>query len=216
MNTLITIKPLTKLHPTCPHCGLSQINCICSVSEKTETQVQFWILSSRREFYRPSNTARLMQVINPHATEVFLWERNQEPEALVERLRSGEYDVYLLFPAETEALQARSAEYRKGGRRTAFILLDGTWSEARRILRKSAYLDALPIVSLEGASKSAFDLRKGAGLGEFCTIEAAMAVLRLCGEAEAAEVFRRGFRQFVEAYKASACGHAVRLGAGKE
>lgn len=210
---MTTIKKLTKLHDNCEKCAMPIINCICELVEKTDTQVQFWILSSGREFIRPSNTARLIQLINPGSTDVFLWERTVEPEVLIRNIQDSEFDVYLLFPAETHALEKRKVIYKpttEETRKVAFVLIDGTWKEARRILNKSDYLSQLPIVSLEFENRSEFDLRKGAEPGQGCTLEAAMAVLRLNGEHPQAAIFERGFQLFTKAYKASTCGHRMK------
>ncbi len=207
----IKIKRLTKLYDSCEECGLPIINCICEALENTDTEIQFWILSSLREFYRPSNTARLIKRINPKSTEVFLWERTAVPEELVRRIESNDYALFLLFPAETEEQVNRSVDYIKSNKKTAFIILDGTWTEARRIMRKASYLSEIPIVSLTSDRRSSFDLRKGAAEGQLCTIEAATEILRLNGEIANMECFQRGFHLFMKAYKASVSGHKMKI-----
>lgn len=207
----ITIKRVTKLYESCEECGLPELNCICGAIQNTNTEIQFWVLSSRRELYRSSNTARLIKLINPHSTEIFLWERTKAPEELIKRIESNEYRIFLLFPAETEDLERRRTDYMKSDNKTVFIIIDGTWKEARKILRKSAYLSAIPVVSIAIEGKSKFDLRKGADVGQFCTIEAAIEVLRLNGETDNIESFQSVFDLFLKAYKASASGHKVKV-----
>lgn len=217
MTETYRVKPLTAVCSSCQKCGLSLINCLCETVKKTKTQIEFWVLSSRREFHRPSNTVRLMQVINPEGTFVYLWERTQPPKALVEKINNPLYDVFLLFPPETEDLQARQVDFEKRlcvnpERKTALILIDGTWKEARKILRKSPYLESLPVVSIHFDEKSKFDLRKGADTGQFCTIEAAIAALHLNGERVAAQIFEEGFQLFLASYKVSLSGHTLKKG----
>ena len=210
MNNEIAIKKLTKHYESCPKCGLPELNCICGAIQNTNTEIHFWILSSKREFYRPSNTARLIKLINPHATEVFLWERTNAPVELIKHIHSNAYDVFLLFPAETEELEKRRVDYIKGDKKTAFIIIDGTWKEARKILRKADYLSAIPVVSIAMDGKSSFDLRKGADEGQFCTIEAAIEVLSLNGEADSMASFQSAFDLFLKAYRASVSGHKMK------
>jgi len=210
MHRDIPVKQVTTLYESCTKCGLPLINCICALCERTQTTTQFWILSSKREFHRPSNTARLMKLINPSSTEVFLWERTCEPEDLLQRISSGAFNVFLLFPAESDNLASRQTEYTQTDKIPAFILLDGTWKEARRILRKSSFLENLPIVSLDCNTPSKFNLRKGADSGQLCTIETAIEVLLQTGESEKAQVFERSFDLFLKCNKASVAGHAVK------
>ena len=204
------IHPITSRYSSCMDCGLPVVTCICSKIPKLRTSAQLWILSTEKEFSRPSNTARLLKLANPEFTDIYLWERTREPKALLEKLRSGIFDPYLLFPAENDALSARSAVYKSSGKVPAFVLIDGTWQEARKIMRKSEYLKCLPLISLDPDSTSAFSLRRGVKPGNLCTLETAISVLRLSGELEAAEGLNGVFKLFMRSYKAGACGHQLR------
>jgi DTW domain-containing protein len=210
MEREMKIKQLTKLYESCSHCGLPGVNCICHLAEKIKTDAHFWFLTSAKEFNRPSNTARLMKLLNPEATEIYLWERTSKPEDLLAKINSGTHDVYLVFPAEDDELKGRQVKYKRGEKVPAFIILDGTWKEVRKIYRKSEYLKKLPIISLEPMASSKFDLRKGADLGNLCTIEAAMEVLEINGERLNAIKTKEYFKLFLRSYKAGACGHKLK------
>ena len=56
--------------------------------------------------------------------------------------------MFLLFPAEDDELGKRKVEYKSTGKIPAFIIIDGTWKEAKKILTKSTYLREIPIISL--------------------------------------------------------------------
>lgn len=204
------IKPLTHLHPSCKLCGLPANTCICSRIPILTTQAQIWILSTEKEFWRPSNTARLLKQMNPESTEIFLWERTRKPEALLNKIIDQHYEPYLLFPAESEAERQRQVAYPISNRTPAFIIIDGTWQEARKIIRKSAYLNALPMISLIPEKASSFTLRRGVKAGNLCTLEAAMEVLKLAGEPESAAAMERVYQLFLKSYKAGACGHSLK------
>jgi len=70
--------------------------------------------------------------------------------------------------------------------RPLFILLDATWAEARKMFRKSPYLDRFPVLSLEPAQISRYQLRRSRRDDHFCTSEVAALCLELAGESEAA------------------------------
>lgn len=100
MDSRFKVKQITKLYESCERCGLPVINCICSIVNKINTKAKIWILSTEREFRRPSNTARLLKLADPDSTELFLWERTNHPKKLVQYINSSSFDVYILFPTE--------------------------------------------------------------------------------------------------------------------
>lgn len=210
MQNDFRVKRLTRLFESCNNCGLPTVNCICMKPIKLTTKAQFWILSSERELMRPSNTARLLKLINPTSTKVQLWERAKNPEELVSLIYQSRYDPYILFPAEDIGLKSREVEYKVTEKIPAFILLDGTWKEARKILKKSDYLKDLPLITLKTEYKSKFDLRKGATEGNLCTIEAAMEILKITGEKEHAMLIENFYSLFLRSFKAGASGHKLK------
>lgn len=210
MKRSYKVNQLTKLHESCNACGLPTINCICDRAAKIKTEARIWILSSEREFYKPSNTARLLKLVNSESTEIFLWERTKKPKKLIENINDKRYEPYLLFPAEDEDLKRRKVIYNPTGKIPAFILIDGTWKEARRIYRKSDYLKELPIISLEPEYKSRFDIRRGGGEGNLCTIEAAIEVLKINGEIDSSNIINDFYKLFLRSFKAGVSGHKLK------
>ncbi|KUO78793.1 MAG: hypothetical protein APF81_20130 [Desulfosporosinus sp. BRH_c37] len=209
MDKSYKVKQITSLYESCNQCGLPIINCICNKSAKVNTKAKLWILSSEREFYRPSNTARLLKLINPESTEIFLWERTESPEQLIQNISMEKYSVFVLFPAENEKLEKRKVNFKPTDKIPAFIFLDGTWKEARRIFRKSEFLQGLPIVSIKPNYASNYDLRRGATAGNLCTIEAAIEILKMNGELETSQDIEDFFNLFIKSYKAGLSGHRV-------
>lgn len=202
MNSNYKVKQITKLYESCNRCGLPDINCICSIVPKVKTKVEIWILSTEKEFYRPSNTARILKLVNPEATEIILWERTVNPEALIKNIESEIYDVYLVFPEDNEDMLSEKFENRISDKTLAFVLLDGTWKEAKKILRKSDYLKGIPRISLEPNFKSEYNLRRGVEEGNLCTIEAAIEVIKLSNEIQNANVIKDAFHIFLDSFKA--------------
>mgnify|MGYP001613424002 CR=1 FL=1 len=209
MNSSYKVKQITSLYDSCNKCGLPSITCICDKAPKIQTDAKIWIMSTEKEFYRPSNTARLLEIVNPYSTEIFLWERTKLPDKLIENLNNEIYETFLLFPVEKYETTIRKVEYKNTGKIPVFIIIDGTWKEARKIFRKSAYLETLPIISLEPNFKSKYDLRRGVVDGNLCTIEAAIEVLKLNGEIKNAQVVNNFYSLFLKSYKAGSSGHEL-------
>ncbi|MDP4128402.1 MAG: DTW domain-containing protein, partial [Bacillota bacterium] len=155
---------------------------------------------------RPSSTGRLLKLINPNSTEIFLWERTNPSLKLLENIMNYQDRTYVVFPAESEELVDKATNEIKEGE-VAFILIDGTWKEARKIFRKSEYLRDLPLFSIKPDYESNFSLRRGREEGTLCTIEAAMETLKWTGEIEQVQVFGKYFDLFLKHYKAGFSSH---------
>lgn len=206
MENNFKVKQITRLYESCNQCGLPTLTCICNIIAPINTKAKFWIITSRGEFYRPSSTGRLLKLINPNSTEIFLWERTNPSPKLMENIESFKGRTYLVFPAESEDLIDRPVDEVTEGD-VAFILIDGTWKEARTIFRKSGYLRDLPRVSIKPDYESNFSLRRGKVEGTLCTIEAAMETLRITGELEHEQSMKDYFNLFLKHYKAGASSH---------
>ena len=74
----------------------------------------------------------------------------------------------------------------KPAKRPLFILLDGTWAEARKMFSRSPYLDAFPVLSLQPNRLPHYKLRRSGRDDHFCTSEVAALCMQLAGE-DAAE-----------------------------
>ncbi|WP_455818571.1 tRNA-uridine aminocarboxypropyltransferase [Clostridium butyricum] len=224
MDSRFKVKQITKLYESCDKCGLPIINCICNIVPKIKTKSKIWILSTEREFRRPSNTARLLKLVNPDSTEFFLWERTKSPEKLIEHINNNFFQTYILFPIDDDLqekdfinmnlsnnwnIDYKQSKYEISYKTPAFILLDGTWKEAAKMFRRSEYLKNIPKISLKPSYNSEYTLRKGASNGELCTVEAAIEILKLNGELENAKIIKDVFDLFMKSFKAGSNGVRV-------
>lgn len=200
------VRQVTKVCDTCEFCGVPRINCICNRVSRINTKSQIWILSSQKEVTRPANTARLIKLVNEGSTEIFIWERKIPPAKLIELIEGGEFEVYLLFPVDEEN-KHREKTFEKTDKKAAFIIIDGTWQEAKKIFNRSPYLKSLPLLTLNIEKESQFKLRRGILEGGICTIEVAMKVLEINDEHSSAKALEATFELFQRSYKAGASGH---------
>lgn len=88
----------------------------------------------------------------------------------------------------------------QAGKRPLFVLLDATWIEARRMFRKSPYLDHLPVLSLHSDQLSRYRLRRSQREHHFCTSEVAALCLELAGELHAAQTLEAYLDVFTDHY----------------
>ena len=68
--------------------------------------------------------------------------------------------------------------------------------KASKMIRKSPYLDNLPVISVDLSRLSAYHLRGVHAEGQYCTAEVAIALLDLAGDTQAAEGLSGHFTRF--------------------
>ncbi len=137
---------------------------------------------------KPSNTGWLVADVVPD-TFAFGWARTETDPALLTLLRDPQWQAYVVFPGEYAAservvrmVQHPATTGAATDKRPLFILLDGTWSEARKMFSKSPYLATLPVLSLQPDGKSEYKLRRSRRDDHYCTSEVAAICLALAGE----------------------------------
>jgi DTW domain-containing protein YfiP len=153
-----------------------------------------------KEVFKPSNTGWLIAdvVRDNHA---FIWSRTEVDQQLLALLSDPQWQPYLVFPGEYVAPERVTHSVAVDqGRRPLFILLDATWTEARKIFRKSPYFDALPILSLLPERLSRYQLRRSTRSEHLCTAEVAALCLDLAGDVEAASALDAYFDVFSQHY----------------
>tara|TARA_R110001592_G_scaffold59200_1_gene179622 strand:- start:74238 stop:74633 length:396 start_codon:yes stop_codon:yes gene_type:complete len=87
------------------------------------------------------------------------------------------------------------------GKKPLYILLDGTWREAKKMFR-SDYLQCLPVLGLQPSDPSEYALREAVHLHQLCTAEVGVEVLKLQGDIEAADSLNAYFQIFRDRYLA--------------
>jgi DTW domain-containing protein YfiP len=125
-------------------------------------------------------------------------------------LRDRRFMPYLLFPHGDPTYFARLRERPwQPDRVPAFVLLDGTWAQARKIFSRSPYLHGIPRMAIQPQRLSAYPLRQQRCAEHLCTVEVAMALLDQIAEPTASSVLRAYFRVFIESYMAARHGHPL-------
>jgi len=153
---------------------------------------------------KPSNTGWLIADVVTD-TFAFGWARTEVDPALLALLNAPQWQPYVVFPREF-ADDARvvhdvahDADIRPV-KRPLFILLDGTWDEARKMFRKSPYLQNFPVLSLHPEQLSRYKLRRAQSEAHLCTAEVGAMCLALADDTQAAEALNAYFEVFTEHY----------------
>ncbi|AHJ77042.1 tRNA-uridine aminocarboxypropyltransferase [Kosakonia sacchari] len=191
----------------CQRCLLPLKNCLCDTLKPACANSRFCLVMFDTEPMKPSNTGRLIADILPD-TQAFQWSRTEPPQALIDLCASEAYQPMVVFPASYAGSERQVLSTPAVGKPPLFIMLDGTWTEARKMFRKSPYLDALPVISVDLSRVSAYRLREAHAEDQYCTAEVAIALLDLAGDNTAAQALGDHFTLFRERYLAGKPHHS--------
>ncbi|MDP7593903.1 MAG: tRNA-uridine aminocarboxypropyltransferase [Litorilituus sp.] len=206
----------------CPLCQLAKKFCICGIAPNREvinTNAGFLLLMYDTEVLKPSNTGKLIADLIPD-TYAFLWSRTTKNDQLQAVLDDKKWQPFVVFPQEY-AQEERQVETKSivcaDGKRPLFIMLDGSWREAKKMFRKSPYLDKFPLVSFDPkqlvdklgctpvGDNARYTVRKTQLEHQFSTAEVAARVLNMYGEDKNAHLLDLWFDVFNYQYQKSVC-----------
>ena len=205
----------------CDLCRLSTTFCTCGIAPQegtVKTNAGFLLLMYDTEVLKPSNTGKLIADIVPD-TFAFLWSRTTKNEELQAVLDDPQWQPFVVFPQEYADdnrqvhLNSVACEPHK---KPLFIMLDGSWREAKKMFRKSPYLDKFPLVSFDPkmlennlsspvGADSRYTVRKTELEHQFSTAEVAARVLDMFGEKDNGLLLDLWFDVFNYQYQKSVC-----------
>ena len=174
----------------CAGCRLVPSHCMCALRPSMVTHAGVCLLMADIEPLKPSNTGWLIADVVVD-TFAFGWARTETDPALIALLADPQWQPYVVFPGQYAAAErvvhavepATVGGDRPGpGKRPLFILLDATWTEARKMFRRSPYLDGLPVLSLHSDQVTQYRLRRSGRDDHFCTSEVAALCMNLSGD----------------------------------
>ena len=184
----------------CPGCRVAESHCLCALRPAVATRAGVCLIMCDIEPLKPSNTGWLVADVVAD-TFAFGWARTEVDPALLALLADPQWQPYLVFPGEFAGADRAVAEVvAADGRRPLFVLLDATWPEARKMFRKSPYLDHLPVLSLQPEQMSRYRLRRSRREDHFCTSEVGALCLELAGEPHAAQTLEAYLDVFTHHY----------------
>ncbi|WP_413701513.1 tRNA-uridine aminocarboxypropyltransferase [Psychromonas sp. KJ10-10] len=148
----------------CNRCLKASSACICKTIQSISNIYHLHILQDPSEEKKALGTARILKL---SLTNVQL--------TVGEKFNEQDFDLnnsYLLFPGD-DALDAQSlAKSEVLNPNSQFVLLDGSWKKAYKLLMSNPFLQNLPKVSILADEKSNYRIRKSPRADGFSTVEA--------------------------------------------
>lgn len=144
--------------------------CICPLIPTLAARSRLVLLVHYREARKPTNTGQLAARCLPGSHVAIVGDRDR-PLALP-LIPAGERAV-LLYPADDAVpLGEVARDAARTGERITVVVPDGNWRQAAKMSRRVPGLDALPRVTLEDPTPTAYQLRSEPQAGGLATLEA--------------------------------------------
>lgn len=157
----------------CAVCARPVSLCFCAHVSPQKTRTRVVVLQHPREAKVPLGTLRMVQLSLPEAVVRRGVDFNHDP--VVEALYREEPSPYVLYPGA----DARDLSEIPPGEPITLIAIDGTWSQAKALLRHNPRLAALPRVAFTPGSPSIYRIRRQPAEHCVSTLEALARALDL-------------------------------------
>ncbi|MBE4214757.1 DTW domain-containing protein [Vibrio parahaemolyticus] len=192
----------------CPFCQVSEQHCLCELQPDIDSNVACMLIVFENEVFKPSNTGRLI-ADTVKETYVYQWNRTEPSQEMLDLLSNDDYQPVIVFPADyvdqperlLDGLHSEHLHRTDGNsKKWLLIFIDGSWREARKIFRRSEFLQSLPVLSIEPECLSEYIMRRSENEQHLSTAEVATLVLKQAGENKASECLQLWFEAFSETY----------------
>ena len=185
----------------CYACFRPPGHCFCAAIPRIDNRTRILLLQHVGERSHPFNTARIVSRALRNCQ--LIADHNRR---LGSRHLPIQSDAGLLYPgAQASAL----TELPLGGGPSQLVIIDGTWHQARTILRDVPQLQGLPCYRLSPSSPGQYRIRREPDAQSLSTVEATVAALReLEPETTGLDQLLSAFHQMVENQLRHAAGHA--------
>ena len=161
----------------CYRCFWPQPLCWCASLRPMETRTRFVFLMHPKEFKEEkAGTGRLTHLCLPNS-ELHMGKGFDDHAPVQALLRDPQNHCVLLYPGAnasnlSEGSQLAAFNSQRRSQRLVVILLDATWSGARKMLRLSPSLQRLPRIMFTPAAPSRYVIKQQPQAGCLSTLEA--------------------------------------------
>jgi DTW domain-containing protein len=179
----------------CERCRRPLTVCYCAKLTELPTQTRVVILQHPRERDKAIGTARMASLCLP-GSELLVGVRWDSHPGLLRALADPVRPAALLFPGPG----AKDILTDGPSQPITLVVVDGTWSQAKNLVRDNPILKSLPRYAFAAPEPSEYRIRKEPSVEFVSTIEALMHVLGVLeGQPERFRALLEPFRAMVDA-----------------
>lgn len=157
----------------CWRCWRPKSNCLCPWIKEADTGITFVILMHPKEAYHQRTGTGRLAALSLKDSQIIIGIDFTENGKLNALLSDPAYYPVLLYPGK-DAITANDPDLREhlaGGRRLLVIVVDATWLLAKKMVRLSRNLHALPKISFTRGYRSEFTFKREPKPDYISTIE---------------------------------------------
>lgn len=157
----------------CYRCFKPRVDCVCSDVQIVDNRTSVIVVQHPRERNHPFGTERFAR-LGLRRVQVRVWDPNDaDAVSAVSQLPPN---TALLYPSP-EAREVGSLQPFE--RPDHIVVVDGTWHQAKKLVRKASWLRSLPRIRLAPTAPSEYRVRRQPRADCLSTIEATVALLRV-------------------------------------
>ena len=191
------IPPADAHRAICARCRRPESVCYCAHLVSLPTRTRVLLLQHPRERRVPVGTARLAHLCLP-GSELHVGVDFDDDEQVRAALAGGG-PTYLLFPGPNAIDLAQASLTGSPAGPITLVVVDGTWWQARKLLKRNATLAALPQIRFTPRAPSNYRIRREPADHCVATVEALAQVLgALEGDAERFAALLRPFNAMID------------------
>ncbi len=189
----------------CPRCRRPRVACYCAHVREIPTRTRVVVLQHPRERHKAIGTARIAAACLPSA-EILVGLEFEQDERARALLADPAAPAVLLYPSP----EARDLKLDPPRGPVTLVVLDGTWNQARSLLRHNPWLESLPKVAFSPEKPSEYRIRREPREDYVSTLEAMVHALGALedGDPERFQALMAPFRAMVDVQVA----YASRIG----
>ncbi|WP_417553552.1 tRNA-uridine aminocarboxypropyltransferase [Marinomonas fungiae] len=136
--------------------------------------MHIWLLTHSEELKKANGTGQLVHAHLPTLASVIVWQRATPSETLQNLPLDN---TLLIYPSAIEEARGTFSPELDAHNAKHFIILDGTWQQARKIYNRSPYLHRFKTYEIRGEN-SQYLRRRNQQKSGLCTAESAIHLLR--------------------------------------
>ena len=160
------------------------------------SETKIYLVTHKKELDRKTSTSNVVKNVLKARCETIIWERkNPDPRFETTLLIENTVLVY----KDENGISAEEV-----GDIQNFVLLEGTWQEARKIYNRSPYLKKYRVLSISPEFESEYTLRRNQVEAGLSTAEAVIEILKHKGENGTATALHEAFACFQSEMKPNA------------
>jgi DTW domain-containing protein YfiP len=151
---------------------------MCKYIKPIKTKTKFVVLMHTYEFKKIKNGTGHFTHLSLENSELYIGVSFAEHKAVNDLLNDENNNCYVLYPGD-DSLLLNSNSLPNNKKQNVIFLIDSTWHNAKKLLRDSPNIQALPKISFEHTKNSEFKIKEQPM--ELClsTIESTHCVLEL-------------------------------------